>query len=132
MEFIESIYKKYNSHIYFKPAFPLVFMMLYLFYYYTMISPVYTLSDRIAQIINPYVAMPYITGVIMIFISLMYGGTLLRSIYVIMYMFAVGFSVYMSLKTVESFDIALYIPHLIILVLNIAIWVAFEKYKNSI
>ena len=82
MEFIESIYKKYNSHIYFKPAFPLVFMMLYLFYYYTMISPVYTLSDRIAEIINPYVAMPYITGVIMIFISLMYGGTLLRSIYV--------------------------------------------------
>lgn len=132
MEFIESIYKKYNSHIYFKPAFPLVFMMLYLFYYYTMISPVYTLSDRIAQIINPYVAMPYITGVIMIFISLMYGGTLLRSIYVIMYMFAVGFSVYMSLKTVGSFDIAMYAPHLIILVLNIAIWVAFEKYKNSI
>ena len=132
MEFIESIYKKYNSHIYFKPAFPLVFMMLYLFYYYTMISPVYTLSDRIAEIINPYVAMPYITGVIMIFISLMYGGTLLRSIYVIMYMFAVGFSVYMSLKTVGSFDIATYVPHLIILVLNIAIWVAFEKYKNSI
>ncbi len=131
MEFIESVYKKYNSHIYFKPAFPLIFMMLYMFYYYTMISPVYTLSDHIADIINPYFTMPYITGFIMIFISLMYGGALLRSIYLIMYVFAVGFSVYVSLKTAAGFDIFSYIPHLIILILDIAIWSAFEKYKNS-
>lgn len=131
IEFMESIYKKYNNHIYFKSAFPLVFMMLYLFYYYTMISSVYSLSDRIAEIVNPYITMPYITAIVMTFISLMYGGTLLRFIYIIMYIFAVAFSVYMTLKTGGSIDIALYIPHLIILVLNIAIWVAFEKYKNS-
>lgn len=131
MEIIESIYKKYNNHIYLKPAFPLVFMMLYLFYYFTMISPVYSLSDRIAEMVNPYVTMPYITAIVMTFISLMYGGMLLRSIYIIMYMFAVGFSVYMTLKTGGNADIALYIPHLIILVLNIAIWVAFEKYKSN-
>ena len=131
MEIIESIYKKYNNHIYFKPAFPLVFMMLYLFYYFTMISPVYSLSDRIAEMVNPYVTMPYITAIVMTFISLMYGGMLLRSIYIIMYMFAVGFSVYMTLKTGGNAYIALYIPNLIILVLNITIWVAFEKYKNN-
>lgn len=131
MEFIESIYKKYNSHIYFKPAFPLVFMMLYLFYYYTMISSVYSLSDRIAEIINPYTTMPYIMAVVVIFISLMYGGTLLRSIYIIMYIFSVCFSFYMTLKTVGSVDIASYFPHLIIVLLNIAIWAAFEKYKNK-
>ena len=131
MEIIESIYKKYNNHIYLKPAFPLVFMMLYLFYYFTMISPVYSLSDRIAEMVNPYVTMPYITAIVMTFISLMYGGMLLRSIYIIMYMFAVVFSVYMTLKTGGNAYIALYIPHLIILVLNITIWVAFEKYKNN-
>ena len=131
MEFIESIYKKYNSHIYFKPAFPLVFMMLYLFYYYTMISSVYSLSDRIAEIINPYTTLPYIMAVVVIFISLMYGGTLLRSIYIIMYIFSVCFSFYMTLKTVGSVDIASYFPHLIIVLLNIAIWAAFEKYKNK-
>ncbi len=130
MEFIESIYKKYNSHIYFKPAFPLVFIMLYLFYYYTMISPFYSLSEHIAEIINPYTAMPYITGVVMIFISLMYGGMLLRSIYFIMYIFAVGFSFYMAVKAGINVEILSYLPHLIIIVLNVGIWIAFEKYKD--
>lgn len=60
--FIDVVYEKYNKHVYLKPAFPLVYMLLYMFYYYTMISPVYSLSDRIAEVINPFSAVPYITG----------------------------------------------------------------------
>ena len=53
--FIDAVYEKYNNHVYIKPAFPLVYMLLYMFYYYTMISPVYSLSDKIAEVINPFI-----------------------------------------------------------------------------
>ncbi len=129
MDFIYDIYKRYNSHVYFKPALPLVFMALYMFYYYTMISPVYSLSDCLAEIINPRAAMPYITGVFMIFVSLMYRDTLLKKIYFIMYLFSVVFSFALNLE--GDINIISYIPYVIIAVINFIICFAFESYISN-
>ena len=107
VDIIHDAYEKYNSHIYFKPAFPLVYMVLYMFYYYTMLSPVYSLSDRISDVINPYMAMPYI-----------------------MYVFAVGFSFFLIFKNTGNAELILYMPHAIIMAVNGFIWIMFEKYRR--
>ena len=130
VDIIHDAYEKYNSHIYFKPAFPLVYMVLYMFYYYTMLSPVYSLSDRISDVINPYMAMPYITGTIMLFVSLMYDGLLLKAIYLIMYVFAVGFSFFLIFKNTGNAELILYMPHAIIMAVNGFIWIMFDKYRR--
>ena len=129
--FIDAVYEKYNNHVYIKPAFPLVYMLLYMFYYYTMISPVYSLSDKISEVINPFSAMPYITGVIMIFITLMYSGICLKAVYFIMYVFAVAFSAWTTFKLSGSIALMDYVPFVIFAVINLALCGAFKNYRKK-
>ena len=129
--FIDVVYEKYNKHVYLKPAFPLVYMLLYMFYYYTMISPVYSLRDRIAEVINPFSAVPYITGAFMLFITLMYSGICLKAVYFVMYVFAVGFSAVTTFKLCGTISVIDYIPFVVLAGINIALYVVLERYRRK-
>jgi len=112
------LYKKYNEFTYIKYAAPFVYIFLYMFYYYTILSPVYSLNVHTVEVVNPMVFMPCVTGMLMIFVSFMYDDSFIRRIFGFMYIFSMGYSVYITIIRYGDIYSLDYIIHIVILLIN--------------
>ena len=130
---ISEVQNKVNTSILLKYIIPSVVILLILIYYFPFYGMEKLIQDTmwtgIYDVVDPIIVAPFIFGVISLLINTINKSILFKALFALLYLISFALSLVGLMGVIYMRDLLFYIPHIVIIVLHIVIWIGIRK-KN--
>ena len=130
---ISEVQNKVNNSILLKYIIPSVVILLILIYYFPFYGMEKLIQDTmwtgIYDVVDPIIVAPFIFGVISLLINTINKSILFKALFALLYLISFALSLVGLMGVIYMRDLLFYIPHIVIIVLHIVIWIGIRK-KN--
>ena len=130
---ISEVQNKVNTSILLKYIIPSVVILLILIYYFPFYGMEKLIQDTmwtgIYDVVDPIIVAPFIFGVISLLINTINKSILFKALVALLYLISFALSLVGLMGVIYMRDLLFYIPHIVIIVLHIVIWIGIRK-KN--
>ena len=130
---ISEVQNKVNNSILLKYIIPSVVILLILIYYFPFYGMEKLIQDTmwtgIYDVVDPIIVAPFIFGVISLLINTINKDILFKALFALLYLISFALSLVGLMAVIYMRDLLFYIPHIVIIVLHIVIWIGIRK-KN--
>lgn len=124
---IRNIREKVNSNTFFDKILPIGLIILFVLYYLP-VMPVFSdkisgeelvlIWDKVYKVLDPFVFMPYVMGLMSIFITMAYRKIWFKIVYFLFYIVSIMFSLMMVMGMTSTWELLVFLPHAVCLIID--------------
>ncbi len=135
---IRNIREKVNENGFLNKILPIGLIIFFVLYYLP-VMPVFSdkisgeelvlIWDKVYKVLDPFVFMPYVMGLVSVFITIAYRKIWFKIVYFLFYIISIMFSLMMVMGMTSIWELLVFLPHVVCLIIDAVLAL---RYKNIV